>query len=61
MSYAFSTLKRYAELFGPAYGTDKFSLFLYSLVKMECPLNILELGTGYGVSALWLALALEEN
>ena len=61
MSDAFSSLRRYSEIFGYDYGTDNFSLFLYSLVKMECPLNLLELGTGYGVSALWIALALEEN
>ena len=61
MADAFSVLRRYTNIFGDAYGTDEFSLFLYSLVRMECPLNLLELGTGYGVSALWIALALDES
>ncbi len=46
---------------GEAYGTEDFSLFLYSLVRMHRPSTVVELGTGYGVSAFWMAYALEQN
>jgi predicted O-methyltransferase YrrM len=43
------------------YGTEDFSIFLYSLIKMRKPNNILELGTGVGSTMLWSALACKEN
>jgi hypothetical protein len=43
------------------YGTEDFSLFLYSLALMHAPETVVELGTGLGVSAFWLALAAKRN
>jgi hypothetical protein len=54
-------LKRYTNLFGPSYGTESFAPFLHSLIRMERPKTLVEFGTGYGVSALWMALALQAN
>lgn len=54
-------LKQYTDSVGEIYGTEDFSLFLYSLIKMRKPKTIVELGTGLGSVALWAGLALEEN
>src|SRR5262249_184718 len=43
------------------YGTEDFSVFLYSLVKMFKCKNVIELGTGWGNCAYWMSLALKEN
>ena len=43
------------------YGTENFCYFLYSLIKMEQPNNIVELGVGQGVSTCMMAQALKEN
>jgi hypothetical protein len=43
------------------YGTEDFSIFLYSLIKMRKPKHILELGTGTGSTMLWSGLACKEN
>jgi hypothetical protein len=43
------------------YGTEDFSLFLYSLARMHAPETVVELGTGLGVSAFWMALAAKRN
>jgi len=47
------------ELVG--YGTEDFSIFLYSLIKMRKPNNIVELGTGLGSVMIWAGLACKEN
>lgn len=57
----FSELKKYTDSIGFIYGTEDFSIYLYSIVKMMKPRNVVELGTGLGSAALWTALALEEN
>lgn len=57
----FSELKQYTDSIGSIYGTEDFSIYLYSLVKMTKPRNVVELGTGLGSVALWTALALKEN
>jgi len=44
-----------------AYGTENFCYFLYSLVKMEQPDNVVELGVGEGVSTCMMAQAMKEN
>ncbi len=54
-------LLEWNTLVGEIYGTEDKSLFYYSLVKMQKPENILELGTGLGVSAFWMAQAVKEN
>jgi predicted O-methyltransferase YrrM len=57
---AFGQLRAFSERIGPVYGTEDWAVFLYALVKMQAPLNVLELGTGLGVTALWVAQALKE-
>ena len=54
-------LAEWTALFGEAYGTEDQAVFFYSLTKMQSPLNILELGTGFGVTAYWMAQAMKEN
>ncbi|CCQ94342.1 conserved hypothetical protein [[Clostridium] ultunense Esp] len=54
-------LVRLKEHIGHVYGSDTICIFLYSIVKRERPLSIVELGTGLGVSTLWMARALREN
>jgi hypothetical protein len=49
------------DLVGPVFGTENFSLFLYSLVRLQAPMNIVELGTGLGASAFSMALAAKHN
>ena len=56
----FARLKAFSERLGPVYGTEDWPVFLYALVKMQAPLNVVELGTGLGVTALWVAQALKE-
>ena len=56
-----AALVEWTRLLGPRYGTAAFSRFLYSLVRMQRPTTLVELGTGHGVSALWMAHALQEN
>jgi len=46
---------------GPVYGSETISLMLYALVRRERPANVVELGTGLGVSALSMAQAVKEN
>ena len=57
----FANLKKLTDRIGTVYGTEDFAVYLYSLVKMTRPKTALELGTGLGSTALWAALALEEN
>jgi hypothetical protein len=49
------------DIAGPVFGTEQFCLFLYSLARMHEPRIIVELGTGLGVSAFWMALAAKLN
>jgi hypothetical protein len=46
---------------GEHYGSEDQSIFFYSYVKMQRPKTVLELGTGLGHTALWVAQALKEN
>lgn len=43
------------------YGTEYFSLLLYSLIRMQRPKNILEIGSGYGTASTLMGQALKEN
>ena len=43
------------------YGKERFCYLLYSLVRMEQPNTVVELGTGLGTCALLVAQALKEN
>lgn len=49
-----------SNLLGPIYGSEDISMFLYTLIRRERPRNIVELGTGIGVSTFWMAQALKE-
>lgn len=57
----FERLKKFSDSIGAVYGTEDFAIYLYSIVKMTKPRTVLELGTGLGTAALWIAQALEEN
>jgi len=63
MNINFNKAKEYSnkaeELVG--YGTEDFSVFLYSLIKMRKAKNIVELGTGLGSVMIWAGLACKEN
>src|SRR5690606_22554430 len=54
-------LKKFNDIFGPIYGSEKLSIFMYSLVLRERPKVVVEVGSGLGVVATWAALALKEN
>lgn len=54
-------IEEWSKLVGGRYGSEAQSLLFYSLVKMHKPKNVLELGTGLGVTAFWIAQALSEN
>lgn len=43
------------------YGTENFGHFLYSLIKMEKPKTVIELGAGLGTTSLMIGQALKEN
>jgi predicted O-methyltransferase YrrM len=43
------------------YGTENFCYFLYSLIKMEQPKIVVELGSGFGTCSFMMAQALKEN
>lgn len=43
------------------YGTEHFCFLLYSLVKMQRPKNVVELGCGYGCVSTIIGQALKEN
>jgi len=50
-----------SDAVGTLFGTEDFCLFLYSLVRMQMPKIIVELGTGLGLSAFSMALAAKRN
>lgn len=54
-------LLRLNDIAGLPFGTEDFSVFLYSLVSMHAPATIVELGTGIGTSAFWMAAAAKKN
>lgn len=54
-------INKYVKEYGKYHGTEGFSYYLYGLIKMIKPENIIELGTGYGVTAFMAAQACKEN
>ncbi|MGF1611048.1 MAG: class I SAM-dependent methyltransferase [Kiloniellales bacterium] len=46
---------------GAVYGSEELAPLFYSLVRRERPVNMVELGTGLGVTAFWMAQAAREN
>ena len=57
----FLNLKQFTDRIGPIYGTEDLGIYLYSIVKMLKPKNVIELGTGLGTTMLWISQALVEN
>ena len=57
----FLKIKKFTDCVGPIYGTEDFGVYLYSVVKMMKPENVVELGTGLGTTMLWCSQALFEN
>jgi hypothetical protein len=51
----------FSDVVGTGFGTEDFCLFLYSLVRLHAPRILVELGTGLGASAFWMALAAKRN
>ena len=59
-----AALVRLVELrnrIGYVYGSENISMLLYALIRRERPVNIVELGSGLGVSTFWMAQAVKEN
>lgn len=54
-------LDAFSDTVGPLYGTEDFAVFLHALVRMQKPRTVVELGTGTGVAALWLADGVRRN
>jgi len=46
---------------GEYYGTEHFGYLLYSLIRMEQPKTVVELGSGLGSTSCMMAQALKEN
>jgi hypothetical protein len=46
---------------GGVYGSETISLFFYTLIRRQRPRNVVELGTGLGVTAFSMAQAVKEN
>lgn len=46
---------------GSLHGSDELCVLLYSLAKREKPATVIELGTGLGVTSVWIAAAMQEN
>lgn len=63
MTIDFTKIKQFTDKLQDisGYGTEDFSIFLYSIIKMRKPKNIVELGTGLGSTMLWSAVACKEN
>ena len=55
------SLELFVDAAGDVFGTEDFSLFLQSFVRMQMPEVIVELGTGLAVSAISMALAVKRN
>lgn len=51
----------FSEITGAYFGTEELAILLYSLVRMQRPRTVVELGTGLGASACWMAHAVKQN
>ena len=58
---ALTALIEMANRVGYVYGSEDISMLFYSLIRRERPKNIVEFGSGLGVTALWMAQAVKEN
>lgn len=57
----FDFLMELRSKIGPNYGSEDLCILLYSIVKREKPMVVVELGTGLGVTTAWIAAAMKEN
>lgn len=46
---------------GFVYGSEDTCTLFYALIRRERPINVVEFGSGLGVTALWMAQAVKEN
>ena len=58
---ALSRLLELRNSLGFVYGSEETAVLFYALIRREQPANIVEFGTGLGVTALWMAQAVKEN
>ena len=58
---ALTALLELRNRIGFVYGSEEIAVLLYAMIRRERPAAVLELGTGLGVTALWIAQALKEN
>ena len=58
---ALGSLVELRNRIGYIYGSEDTCTLFYALVRRERPVNIVELGAGLGVTALWMAQAAKEN
>lgn len=59
--YNTADLKIFSDRVGHIYGTEDWSIFLYSVIKMHKPETVIELGCGSAASTMWMAQAVKEN
>lgn len=58
---SFERLCALRDAMGWIYGSEDLCVLLYSLVKRARPRTVIELGTGFGVTAAWMGIALRES
>lgn len=58
---ALTPLYELCNRIGHVYGSEDLAPLFYSLIRRERPVNLVELGTGLGVTALWMAQAIKDN
>lgn len=58
---SFERLCALRDSMGWVYGSEDLCVLLYSLVKRARPRTVIELGTGFGVTAAWMGIALRES
>lgn len=56
-----SLLHKLTTEYGHIYGSDLLAKQLYLIIKREKPINVIELGTGLGISTFGMRKALQED
>jgi hypothetical protein len=56
-----ANLLLFSEIAGAYFGTEELAILLHSLVRMQRPKTVVELGTGLAASAFGMALGLKRN
>ena len=52
---SFAPLPELRNRIGGYYGSEDLAVLFYALIRRERPLNIVELGSGLGVTLFWMA------